>query len=85
MDDKIILGALNKCTSREQIESVFSFSKTEGTERKTKLLLETMGNPEVFFAVGEPSVDQKYEFVLASFLSMSWKFAQMCRRGQIDE
>lgn len=85
MERKLILGALGSCTSRKDVESVFEAAKIENEDNKTKLLLETMGNPELFFSVGEPTMEQKYELVIESFLSMSWKFAQMCKRGALNE
>lgn len=85
MEKKIILGALGSCTSRENVESVFEVSNTKQIQDKIDLLLETMGCPELFFSVGEPPQEQKYELVMESFLSMSWKFAQMCKRGSLNE
>lgn len=84
MEKKIILGALGSCTSREDVESVFKASKTESIEERKLFLLEAMGDPELFFSTGEPEPEQQYELVIESFLSMSWKFAQMCKRSVLN-
>lgn len=84
MEKKIILGALGSCTSRKDVESVFDAAKIKETKKKIEFLLATMGEPELFFSIGEPDSEQKYELVMESFLSMSWKFAQMCKRGVLN-
>lgn len=84
MDEKIILGALGSCTSREDVASVFQASNIESIEEKKHLLLKAMGDPELFFSTGEPEPEQQYELVIESFLSMSWKFAQMCKRSVLN-
>ena len=84
MEKKIILGALGSCTSRKDVESVFDAAKIKETKKKIEFLLATKGEPELFFSIGEPDSEQKYELVMESFLSMSWKFAQMCKRGVLN-
>ncbi|MGP1414417.1 MAG: hypothetical protein ACTTJ6_00590 [Treponema sp.] len=82
MENKdIIVGALVKCSKREDIELVFGkfgISDEDFIERRN-LLLEAMGSPKMFFSVGEPTDKQKYELTVQMFLSMSWKFSAMCR------
>lgn len=82
MENKgIIVGALEKCSKRKDMELVFErfgISDDDVNHRK-ELLLEVMGNPQMFFSMGEPTDIQKYELTVQMFLSMSWKFSMMCR------
>ena len=54
--------------------------KETSLEERINLLLEAMGNPRMFFSIGEPSLEQRYELTIQMFLSMSWKYSLM-RKG----
>ncbi len=84
IEKRLVVGALGNCTNREDVEMVFNRFNVINFDEKTDLLLSVMDNPELFFSVGEPTPEQKYELVLESFLSMSWKFALMCKRGTVN-
>ncbi len=84
MEERLVVGALGSCTNRKEVEMVFNRFNVIDFDEKTDLLLSVMDNPELFFSVGEPNPEQKYELVLESFLSMSWKFALMCKRGSAN-
>lgn len=81
-DDDVIIGALRACTTRSQIENIFNrFEIPEkDLEIRTSLLLNAMGDPEVFFSVGSPTEQEKYELIIQMFLSMTWKYSLM-RKG----
>lgn len=81
-DKNIVVGALRACSNKKALENVFikfDISETSLKERIT-LLLEAMGNPQMFFSIGEPSLEQRYELTIQMFLSMSWKYSLM-RKG----
>lgn len=75
----IIVGALRECTTRKDLEDVFHRFKCTELSEKIALLLETMGNPKVFFSNGTPTDAQRYELAIQMFLTMSWKFSLICR------
>jgi hypothetical protein len=83
MDNKkntnIIVGALRECTTRKDLEDVFRRFKHTELSEKISLLLEAMGNPQVFFSNGTPTDEQRYELAIQMFLTMSWKFSLICR------
>ena len=82
MENKdIIVGAVAKCSKRGDIELVFENFGIHSDDfvKRQELLLEAMGNPRMFFSVGEPTDRQQYELTVQMFLSMSWKFSVMCR------
>lgn len=81
-DKNIVVGALRACSNKKALENVFikfDIGETSLKERIT-LLLEAMGNPQMFFSIGEPSLEQRYELTIQMFLSMSWKYSLM-RKG----
>lgn len=40
------------------------------------MLLDVMGNPQMFCSIGNPTDEQKYEMILISFLGGKWKYAE---------
>ena len=81
-DRNIVVGALRACSNKKALENVFiKFDiGTAFLEERRELLLEAMGNPQMFFSIGEPSLEQRYELTIQMFLSMSWKYSLM-RKG----
>jgi hypothetical protein len=78
--DEIMVGALEKCKSRESIEDVFNRFQVTGSEDKMKRLTETMGNPQTFFGSQSLSIEDKYELTVQMFLTMSWKLSEYYKR-----
>ena len=69
---------LRECKTREDVEEVFAkkgISK-DNFEAKNALLLDAMGDPEMFYSNGNPTNEQKYEMILLSFLDGEWKYAE---------
>ncbi|MBD5412499.1 MAG: hypothetical protein HDR51_07130 [Treponema sp.] len=69
---------LKECKTREDVESVLKSKNISENnfEAKNALLLEAMGNPEMFYSNGNPTDEQKYEMILLSFLDGEWKYAE---------
>ena len=41
-----------------------------------------MHNPKVFFSIGQPADEQKYELILQAFLSGNWKYSEAISKLQ---
>lgn len=81
-DKNIVVAALRACSNKKALENVFIKFDIGAAflEERRELLLEAMGNPQMFFSIGEPSLEQRYELTIQMFLSMSWKYSLM-RKG----
>lgn len=73
---------LKECKTREDIENVFMEKEIspDNFEAKNAMLLDVMGNPRMFYSIGNPTAEQKYELIVASFLSGNWKYAAMMKQ-----
>lgn len=79
-DKNIVIGALRACSQRSDIEGVFDkFDIGSDIEKRINFLVEAMGNPDLFFSTGNPTIEQRYELVIEMFLSMTWKFSFLCQ------
>jgi hypothetical protein len=78
--DKIVIGALKECTSRETIESPFDLYKISNISERTEKLNECMGNPQTFFSSEKVSLEEVYELTIQMFLTMSWKLNEIYNR-----
>ena len=69
---------LKECKNRKQIDAVFKEKgiSSNNYEAKNAMLLEVMGNPQMFCSIGNPTDEQKYEMLLISFLGGKWKYAE---------
>lgn len=77
---------LKECKTREDIENVFMEQKIspDDFEAKNNMLLEVMGNPRMFYSIGNPTPAQKHELIVASFLSEKWKYAVVMKQAMKD-
>jgi hypothetical protein len=75
--DKIIIGALKECTSRETIESTFNLYGISDISERTTKLNECMGNPQTFFSSEKVLPEEIYELTIQMFLTMSWKLNEI--------
>ncbi len=67
-----LLSEIKNCTDQEMVEQVFD-GKNMSDEDKVGALLETMGDPFVFYSKGEISPERQYKALIGSFLSGIWK------------
>jgi len=68
-----MIGAIQGSTTRPILEDIFRKFGVAETQAKVDALEEAMGNPEVFFSVGELETEQQYETLVGAFLSGVWK------------
>ncbi len=70
--------ALKDCKNRKDVDAVFKAKGTslDNYEAKNAMLLDVMGNPQMFCSIGNPTDEQKYEMILISFLGGKWKYAE---------
>jgi hypothetical protein len=78
--DKIIIGALKECTSRETVEETFKLYQIEDKAERVAKLNDCMGNPQTFFSSNKISPEETYELTLQMFLTMSWKLNEIYDR-----
>jgi hypothetical protein len=78
--DKIIVGALKECSSRESIENIFNLFGIDDKSGRVGRLNDCMGNPQTFFSSDNISVDDKYELTIQMFLTGSWKLSEYYER-----
>jgi len=68
-----LIGAIQKCASKQLLERVFTRFEMANLKDRNKILLEAMYNPDVFFSNGNMSIEEKYNTLVAAFLSEIWK------------
>jgi len=78
--DKIIVGALKECGSKESIENVFNLFGINDKADRISRLNDCMGNPQTFFSSDNISVEEKYELTIQMFLTGSWKLSEYYKR-----
>jgi hypothetical protein len=78
--DKIVIGALKECTTRESIEDTFGLYAITDTQERIDKLNHCMGDPQTFFSSGKVSLDETYDLTIQMFLTMSWKLNEIYDR-----
>jgi hypothetical protein len=78
--DKIVIGALKECTTKESIEDTFRLYDITDTQERIDKLNQCMGDPQTFFSSDKVSLDETYELTIQMFLSMSWKLNEIYDR-----
>jgi hypothetical protein len=78
--DKIVIGALKACITRESIEDTFERYDITDTQEKIDKLNQCMGDPQTFFSSGKVSLEETYELTIQMFLTMSWKLNELYDR-----
>lgn len=68
-----VVGALRCCTTREQVDDVFSRFDVTAFRERYDTLVKAMYSPRVFFSSASPTDEQKQELALEMFLSGDWK------------
>jgi hypothetical protein len=65
-----LLSKIKDCSNQEMIDEAFGDMKPKD---KVDALLETMGNPIVFYSYGELSLERQYKALSGSLLSGAWR------------
>ncbi|MDR1173904.1 MAG: hypothetical protein LBK83_00360 [Treponema sp.] len=78
--NKIVIGALKECTTKESIEDTFNRYEITDTQERINKLNRCMGDPQTFFSSGNVSLEETYELTIQMFLTMSWKLNEIYDR-----
>jgi hypothetical protein len=78
--NKVLVGALERCDTKELVEDTFSRFGVSDYSPKTDHLVEAMGKPELFFSDGAKDVEGCYATVLSMFLTGEWKMNKLYER-----
>jgi hypothetical protein len=75
--DKMVMGTLKECTTRESIGDAFKRYGITDTQEKIDRLNQCMGNPQTFFSPNEVSLEDTLSLTIQMFLTMSWKLNEI--------
>jgi len=78
--NKILVGALQQCDTKELVEDTFSRFSTSDFSRRTDHLIKAMGSPKLFFSEGDIDIESRYDTVLSMFLTGEWKMNKLYER-----
>lgn len=70
---------LKECKTRAEVEKFFTKSEAVNMNTKITFLMEAMNNPQLFSSNGKPTEEQRYEMLMATFLSGRWRYADSLR------
>lgn len=76
MADKRIVAAIRASGDREMIENTFRRFGIAGWKERTRILLEAMYYPLMFFSGGEPTDEERYEMTMDTFMAGRWRRAE---------
>jgi|TergutMp193P3_1026864.scaffolds.fasta_scaffold487506_1 hypothetical protein len=71
--ESLKLAAVGRCTDKPALEGMFKKYNILTSEEKISALIEIMGNPEIFYSRGNPTVEEQYDALTGAFLSGIWK------------
>jgi len=79
------LQAVRRSLTKGSLEEKFEKHKMPKKQR-IDLLLKAMGNPAVSYSCEYPSVDDRYEILLNSFLAGVWKknYSSLKAKGKLE-
>jgi hypothetical protein len=80
--NKVLIGALQQCDTKELLENTFSRFDLFDSSQKTEHLIMAMGNPTVFFSDSN-NHESRYETVLSMFLTGEWKMNGLYERAML--
>jgi hypothetical protein len=70
-----LVKQLREFTTRKEVETLLDPKKFDYTDR-TKLLMETMYEPTMFFAEDNPPPENEYNMVMQMFLLGDWRLKE---------
>ena len=79
--NKIVVGALQQCSTKDLVEDTFTRFGISEYSPKTCHLIDAMGNPELFFSEGNIDNEGRYATVLSMFLTGEWKMNKLYERA----
>jgi hypothetical protein len=78
--NKVLVGALEHCDTKELVEDTFSRFGVSDYSPKTDHLVEAMGKPMLFFSEGGIDAEGRYATILSMFLTGEWKMNKLYER-----
>jgi len=78
--NKVVVGALQQCDTKDLVEDTFSRYHISDYSQKTGHVVEAMGNPVLFFSEGSMDMESRYATVLSMFLTGEWKMNRLYER-----
>jgi hypothetical protein len=78
--NKVVVGALQQCDTKELVEDTFSRYNILDYSQKADHIVEAMGNPILFFSEGGMDTESRYVTVLSMFLTGEWKMNKIYER-----
>ena len=78
--NKVLVGALQQCDTKELVEDTFLRFNISDYSQKTDHLVDAMGKPTLFFLEGGIDVEGRYATVLSMFLTGEWKMNKLYER-----
>lgn len=75
--DKRVVAAIRACSTKSELNDVFSRFDIKSLPDKYSTLVEAMYNPQMFFSCSAPDDELRYELALELFLTMSWKTSEL--------
>jgi len=70
---KPLIGAIRECDSKILLENVFARFETNKLKDRLDILLDAMYAPDIFFSKSDMTMEEKYNTLVAAFLSGIWK------------
>jgi len=70
---KPLIGAIRECDSKLLLEIMFARFELDKLNEKIDIMLEAMYAPDIFFSKSDMSMEEKYNTLVAAFLSGIWK------------
>jgi hypothetical protein len=68
-----LLKAIRDSFDRISLEKEFKHHKISSKKQRIDLMLKAMGNPAVSYSCGNPSINERYEIIVGSFLIGFWR------------
>ena len=75
--NKIVVGALQQCDTKNQVEDIFIRFDICNYSQKAAHIINAMGDPELFFSEGDIDPEDRYATVLSMFLTGEWKMNKL--------
>jgi hypothetical protein len=79
--NKILVGALQHCDTKEAVEDTFTRFGFSDYPQKSEHLRMAMGEPMLFLSEGNVDTAIRYDTVLSMFLTGEWKINELYDRA----
>lgn len=79
------VSSIRRCLDRTKLESKFE-ERNISKKNRIQLLREAMGNPAIAYSDGLPSIEDRYEIIISSYVAGVWKkdYSSLKARGKLE-